>query len=184
MPFDPTDLEDAMHAALFRGKPIDALPLAAQHDPWLSAHIADVLEKLGLIDADIDDEYVVFLLVFLSIFLLRFPVSLISILMYPQPSSIKVGTDPSATLYPSIRGLPSQRSLAMENYGRLYVFLWRHRQKTRRSGSTSGTHQSCCCSSATSRWRQAADGNDRRRRRWGSIDKDGRRTQGGHQGLL
>lgn len=79
MPSDPTDIEDAMHAALFRGKPIDAVSLAAQHDPWLSAHLADILEKQGLVDADIDDEYVVFLLCF--------PVSLILILMYRQPSS-------------------------------------------------------------------------------------------------
>lgn len=71
MPCDSTDLEDAMHAALFRGKPIDAVPLAAQHDPWLSAHLADVLEKDGLIDADVDDEYVQTPLAYLSISLFR-----------------------------------------------------------------------------------------------------------------
>lgn len=60
MPYDPTDLEDAMHAALFRGKPIDAVHLAAQHDLWLSAHLADVLERSNLLDADVDDEYVHF----------------------------------------------------------------------------------------------------------------------------
>lgn len=44
-------------------------------------------------------------------------------LMYRRPSSVKVGTDPTAALYPSIRGLPSQRLLAMEDYSRLHVFL-------------------------------------------------------------
>lgn len=58
MPYDPTDIEDAMHAAFFRGKPIDAIPLAAQHDPWLSAHLVDILERLSLIDPDIDDSCV------------------------------------------------------------------------------------------------------------------------------
>lgn len=56
MPPDPTNLEDTIHAALFSGKTSKALDLAAQHDPWLSAHLADIMEVIELLDPDVDDE--------------------------------------------------------------------------------------------------------------------------------
>lgn len=55
MPPDPTNLEDTCHAALFSGKPIKALELAAQHDPWLSAHLADIMEIVDLLDPDVEE---------------------------------------------------------------------------------------------------------------------------------
>lgn len=50
MPPDPTNLEDMVHTALFAGKPVDALLHASQLDRWLSAHLADIMEPLTLID--------------------------------------------------------------------------------------------------------------------------------------
>lgn len=52
MPPDPTNPEDMIHAALFTGDPLKALDHAAKLDPWLSAHLADMMEPLGLIDKD------------------------------------------------------------------------------------------------------------------------------------
>jgi nuclear pore complex protein Nup85 len=56
MPPDPTDAEDMVHAALFSGQPVEALQHAHQLDCWLSAHLADIMEALQLIESDIDDE--------------------------------------------------------------------------------------------------------------------------------
>ena len=56
LPPDPTNLEDTIHAALFSGKTSKALEFAAQHDPWLSAHLADIMEVIELLDSDVDDE--------------------------------------------------------------------------------------------------------------------------------
>ena len=53
MPPDPTNLEDVMHTSLFLGKPQQALTQAHQLDPWLSAHLADVMEAIQLIDCDV-----------------------------------------------------------------------------------------------------------------------------------
>ncbi|KAJ6591607.1 Nup85 nucleoporin-domain-containing protein [Mycena vulgaris] len=50
MPPDPTNLEDMAHTALFAGKPVDALIHASQLDRWLSAHLADIMEPLTLIN--------------------------------------------------------------------------------------------------------------------------------------
>ncbi|EKM49160.1 uncharacterized protein PHACADRAFT_265769 [Phanerochaete carnosa HHB-10118-sp] len=55
MPPDPTNLEDSIHSSLFLGKPHQALAEAHQLDPWLSAHLADVMEAIRLIDSDISD---------------------------------------------------------------------------------------------------------------------------------
>ncbi|KAI8985581.1 Nup85 nucleoporin-domain-containing protein [Trametes punicea] len=55
MPPDPTDLEDTIHAALFLGKPMQALSEAAQFDIWLAAHLADLMEPIELINAEPDD---------------------------------------------------------------------------------------------------------------------------------
>ena len=55
MPPDPTNLEDKIHSALFLGKPKQVLSQAYKLDPWLSAHIADVMEPLDLIDRDTDE---------------------------------------------------------------------------------------------------------------------------------
>lgn len=56
MPPDPTSLEDMVHAALFSGQPLQALQHASQLDRWLSAHLADIMVPLSLIETDIDEE--------------------------------------------------------------------------------------------------------------------------------
>lgn len=56
MPPDPTNLEDVVHAALFTGDPSKALEHAADLDPWLSAHLADMMEPLALFDKDSNEE--------------------------------------------------------------------------------------------------------------------------------
>ena len=56
MPPDPTSLEDMIHAALFAGDPLKALDHAAKLDPWLSAHLADMMEPLALVDKDPNEE--------------------------------------------------------------------------------------------------------------------------------
>lgn len=56
MPPDPTNLEDMVHSALFGGRPLEALKHASLSDPWLAAHLADIMELIGLIDSTPDDE--------------------------------------------------------------------------------------------------------------------------------
>ena len=52
MPPDPTNPEDTIQSLLLLGKPGQTLTQAHQLDPWLSAHFADVMESLELIDRD------------------------------------------------------------------------------------------------------------------------------------
>jgi nuclear pore complex protein Nup85 len=56
LPPDPTDKEDMVHAALFSEQTEEALQHALHLDPWLSAHLADLMETLRLIEFDIDTE--------------------------------------------------------------------------------------------------------------------------------
>ncbi|EGN95218.1 hypothetical protein SERLA73DRAFT_187558 [Serpula lacrymans var. lacrymans S7.3] len=56
MPPDPTNLEDMIYAALFSGDPSKALLHAAQLDPWLAAHLADIMEALSLIERDVNED--------------------------------------------------------------------------------------------------------------------------------
>ncbi|KAF4594037.1 hypothetical protein EYR40_008835 [Pleurotus pulmonarius] len=56
LPPDPTNLEDMIHANLISDKPEQALEYAARLDPWLAAHMADVMERLGMVDA-VPDEF-------------------------------------------------------------------------------------------------------------------------------
>ncbi len=56
MPPDSTILEDMVHSALFSSQLDQALGHAAELDPWLSAHLADILATLSLIDTDKDEE--------------------------------------------------------------------------------------------------------------------------------
>ncbi|KAF8552731.1 hypothetical protein OG21DRAFT_1477631 [Imleria badia] len=56
MPPDPTNLEDMIHAALLTGDPLKALDHAAKLDPWLSAHLADMMEPLALVDRDPNED--------------------------------------------------------------------------------------------------------------------------------
>jgi nuclear pore complex protein Nup85 len=56
MPQDPTNLEDMVHAALFSGDPAKALSHAAQLDPWLAAHMADLMQALSLIEKDANED--------------------------------------------------------------------------------------------------------------------------------
>ncbi|KAI0272744.1 Nup85 nucleoporin-domain-containing protein [Gloeopeniophorella convolvens] len=50
MPPDPTDPEDMIHVALFRGEAMEALTHAAKLDIWLAAHWADLMEPLDLLN--------------------------------------------------------------------------------------------------------------------------------------
>ncbi|KDR68007.1 hypothetical protein GALMADRAFT_79171 [Galerina marginata CBS 339.88] len=56
MPPDPTDLEDMIHATLFSGQPAETLRHAHRLDRWLSAHFADIMESIQLIDRDMDED--------------------------------------------------------------------------------------------------------------------------------
>jgi nuclear pore complex protein Nup85 len=56
MPPDPTALEDMIHSVLFAGQPVQALEHASQLDPWLSAHLADIMVPLSLLESETDDE--------------------------------------------------------------------------------------------------------------------------------
>lgn len=56
LPPDPTNQEDVIHSSLFLGKPAQALRDAAQLDLWLSAHLADMMEALELIESSPADE--------------------------------------------------------------------------------------------------------------------------------
>jgi nuclear pore complex protein Nup85 len=58
MPPDPTNVEDMIHSALFSGQPEQALKYASQLDPWLAAHMADIMVLLDLLDSEISSEYV------------------------------------------------------------------------------------------------------------------------------
>lgn len=53
MPPDPTDLEDMIHSALFYGNFNDILENTARLDPWLAAHLADLMDALSLISPNI-----------------------------------------------------------------------------------------------------------------------------------
>lgn len=57
MPPDPTNLEDMMLSSLFSGHADQVLKHASDFDLWLSAHLADIMEPLGLLDAELDFEY-------------------------------------------------------------------------------------------------------------------------------
>ncbi|KAJ3729997.1 Nup85 nucleoporin-domain-containing protein [Lentinula guzmanii] len=56
MPPDPTSLEDMLLSCLFSGHTEQALKYASSFDLWLSAHLADIMEPLGLLDAELDSE--------------------------------------------------------------------------------------------------------------------------------
>ena len=56
MPPDPTSLEDMIHSALFAGQPVQALEHASQLDSWLSAHLADIMVPLSLLENEVDEE--------------------------------------------------------------------------------------------------------------------------------
>ena len=56
MPPDPTDLEDMIHVALFRGETMEALSHAAKLDVWLAAHWVDLMEAVDLLSPRVGDE--------------------------------------------------------------------------------------------------------------------------------
>ncbi|KAF9444472.1 hypothetical protein P691DRAFT_677501 [Macrolepiota fuliginosa MF-IS2] len=56
LPPDPTNIEDSLHVALLSGNLKEALQHAQTLDPWLSAHLADLMVHLQLIDDEIDEE--------------------------------------------------------------------------------------------------------------------------------
>jgi nuclear pore complex protein Nup85 len=56
MPPDPTDLEDMIHVALFRGETLEALSHASKLDVWLAAHWVDLMEAVDLLNTRVSDE--------------------------------------------------------------------------------------------------------------------------------
>jgi nuclear pore complex protein Nup85 len=56
MPPDPTDLEDMIHVALFRGETMEALSYASKLDVWLAAHWVDLMEVVDLLNTRVSDE--------------------------------------------------------------------------------------------------------------------------------
>lgn len=56
LPPDPTDSEDALHAELAQGHTTKALSIASQLDPWLAAHLSDMMVPLGLLGFQSDAE--------------------------------------------------------------------------------------------------------------------------------
>ena len=48
--YDPTELEDVIHAQLLTGEVTKVLASAEKLDVWLSCHLADVMNALGLLD--------------------------------------------------------------------------------------------------------------------------------------
>lgn len=56
LPPDPTNIEDSLHVALLSGNLKEALQYAQTLDPWLAAHLADLMVPLQLIDNEIDEE--------------------------------------------------------------------------------------------------------------------------------
>ncbi|KAI5895131.1 uncharacterized protein SCHCODRAFT_02618667 [Schizophyllum commune H4-8] len=54
LPPDPTYDEDMIHSNLLSGLPAKALQYSAQLDPWLAAHMADVMEALKLLEGEFD----------------------------------------------------------------------------------------------------------------------------------
>lgn len=58
LPADPTDKEDALHLEFAQGRVVQALALAHEIDPWLSAHLVDIMASTGLLNPEADDESV------------------------------------------------------------------------------------------------------------------------------
>jgi len=56
MPPDPTDLEDMIHVALFRGETTEALSYASKLDVWLAAHWVDLMEAVDLLNTRVSDD--------------------------------------------------------------------------------------------------------------------------------
>jgi nuclear pore complex protein Nup85 len=56
MPPDPTDPEDMIHVALFRGETMEALSHAAKLDVWLAAHWVDLMDAVDLLNPRVGDE--------------------------------------------------------------------------------------------------------------------------------
>lgn len=55
-PPDPTDREDSLHAELCQGHTKQALAIAQEMDVWLSAHLADIMVALDLLELETDEE--------------------------------------------------------------------------------------------------------------------------------
>ncbi|KAG9080263.1 hypothetical protein FRC06_006858, partial [Ceratobasidium sp. 370] len=50
MPPDPTMPAQELHRAILAMEELEALEVAAELDPWLAAHLADIFEKVGTLD--------------------------------------------------------------------------------------------------------------------------------------
>ena len=55
-PPDPSDEESSLHVQLFQGEPSRALDTADKIDPWLSAHLADMMLPLGLLTSEVNEQ--------------------------------------------------------------------------------------------------------------------------------
>jgi nuclear pore complex protein Nup85 len=56
LPPDPTDVEDMFHSTIFSFKIEQALEFAARIDLWLAAHAADLVQLVGLVSSDVNEE--------------------------------------------------------------------------------------------------------------------------------
>ncbi len=56
VPPDPTDPEDMIHVALFRGETMEALSHAAKLDVWLAAHWVDLMEAVDVLNPRVSNE--------------------------------------------------------------------------------------------------------------------------------
>lgn len=54
--YDPTDLEDVIHAQLLTGEVKKVLTSAERLDVWLSCHLADVMNVFGLLHGAEEEE--------------------------------------------------------------------------------------------------------------------------------
>lgn len=48
-----------LHSELMQGRPTHALAIAHEIDPWLAAHLVDIMASIRLVDSDADEEYVI-----------------------------------------------------------------------------------------------------------------------------
>lgn len=55
MPPDSKDAEESLYVALFSGNMKEILQCAHKLDPWLSAHLADLMVPLQLIDNEVNE---------------------------------------------------------------------------------------------------------------------------------
>ena len=115
--YDPTEIEDVIHAQLLTGEVKKVLASAEKLDVWLSCHLADVMNALGLLGQaeegeEADEEYACLPpdLVFTRAHIL-----------------FQNRNGPTRLSRPPIRRISPFGSGPLANHGGLSVCLWRNR---------------------------------------------------------